>query len=423
MATKTQQSSTTKQKTEQHPKGSSGFIKKAEKEAKPLQEFLTKFNNDWVMNLASGLSFNILTALFPIVIAIIAITGLVVGRLNPGAQTQLINSINGLFSSSLSSNGKNVLAPALLSLSHNAGWLGILAILTAIFGGSRLFVTLEGYFDVIYHTRSRATIPQNIMSFIMMVVFIILVPAMIFAASGPAAVFSLIQATPLGKLPYVNLLFTAGGILAGILCAWIFFLAIYIVVPNQRISFRNSWLGALIAALLVQLYLTIFPFYVTHFMNNYTGSAGAAGFAVILLMFLYYFAVILLLGAEINAFFSERVRATPSNIPTMIHQLTSHLPGSEQAVQEQAAASHKEEEPKDILPKGEAEHLADEAAKGRPGEAEKEPNQPEPEPVRQSARDKTRRSPARLLVVVEALAGAAFAFLVEWFRLRRKGYS
>lgn len=442
MATQTQQSQKTEQKKaetgqkkagkEQKTEGFSGLLKTTEKDIKPFQEFFNKFNNDWVMNLASGLAFNILTALFPIAIAIIAITGFVIGGLNPGAQTQLINGINGIFSSSLSSNKENILAPALLSLSRNAGWLGILAILTAIFGGSRLFVTLEGYFDVIYHTRPRGVIKQNIMSFIMMLVFIVLVPVMIFAASGPALVFSLLQATPLARLPYVNLLFGVGGFFTGVLCAWIFFLAIYIVVPNQHISFRNSWLGALVAAVLVQIYLTLFPFYVTHFMNNYTGSAGAAGFAVILLLFLYYFSVILLLGAEINAYFAEKVRATPASIPAMIHQLTSHLSTSEEEVQKQAAATHRDEEPKDILPEDEAQHLKTEAQKGektdkaedkKEGEDKKQMAREEPQPTGRLVKGEKKRSPARHLVVVEAVAGTALAFLVQLFRLRRKKYS
>ena len=49
--------------------------------------------------------------------------------------------------------------------------------------------------------------------------------------------------------------------------------------------------------------------------------------------------MILLLGAEINAFFAEGVRVTPNNLAVMIHELTSHLPTSEQAVQQEAAVS------------------------------------------------------------------------------------
>ena len=44
---------------------------------KTIQAFWTKFNNDWVMNFAAGLAFNLITAMIPILIAIIAIAGLI----------------------------------------------------------------------------------------------------------------------------------------------------------------------------------------------------------------------------------------------------------------------------------------------------------------------------------------------------------
>jgi membrane protein len=399
------------------------LVHTVEKDIKPAQAFFTKFNNDWVMNLAAGLSFNILTAIFPIVIAIISVAGLVIDQLNPSAKTQLISGISSIFPSTLFSNGQNVLAPALLSLSKNAGLLGVIAVLMAIFGGSRLFVTLEGYFDIIYHTRPRTFIKQNIMACIMLLLFIVLVPLMVFAGSGPALVFSLLKATPFGQIPGVNLLFGLGGLLVGLILAWIFFMVIYVVVPNQHISLRNSWLGALVAAILVQLYLTLFPFYVTHFLNSYTGSAGAAGFAIILLFFLYYFSVILLLGAEINAFFAEKIRATPADIPTMIHNLTSHLSTNEQTVQEQAAVSHKGEEPKKSVSAHEAQQ--------QNLQANDRPSAPGKQQAPQQTRDaqandhgkkkkKSSRQKASRLLIVEAVAGTTLAFFVEFFRLRRK---
>lgn len=427
MATETQSSPAPKQEKEHPQSKPEEIVQKAEKEIKPIKAFITKCNNDWVMNFAAGLAFNILTAIVPIVIAIVSIAGLVVGFLDPAARTKLLASISSIFPSTLSSNGQNILAPVLVSLSKQAGFLGIIAILLAIFGGSRLFVTMGGYFDIIYHTRPRNVIKQNIMALIMMLVFIVLVPVMVFAGSGPALVFSLIRATPLGKVPGIDLLFGLGGLLAGVISAWVFFVVIYIVVPNQHISFRNSWLGALVAAILVQIYLTLFPFYVTHFLNNYTGSAGAAGFAIILLFFFYYFSVILLLGAEINAFFAEKIRATPESIPAMIHRLTSHLPTSEAGVKEQAAASHKGEEPKEILPQNKAQQLetqakGETAPNGKGQDEDTRPTRPAHSNHHHKGHKKKSSAPksSLRLTLVELVAGTALAFLLELFRLRRK---
>jgi membrane protein len=81
----------------------------------------------------------------------------------------------------------------------------------------------------------------------------------------------------------------------------------YIIIPNQKIRFRKSWLGAAVAALLLQLYVIFFPYYIQHFLS---GLAAAIGSVVILLIFFYYFSMILILGAEINAFFAEGIMTT-----------------------------------------------------------------------------------------------------------------
>src|SRR5437899_5722555 len=126
--------------THSEPQKTSGAKKTIKKNAQSLQAFFTKFNNDWVMNFATGLAFNLITAIFPILIAIIAIVGLTIGRLDSTAQQNLINHILGIFPQQISSGG--VLTPVFNSLKKNAGFLGIIAILLAIFGGSRLFVTM-----------------------------------------------------------------------------------------------------------------------------------------------------------------------------------------------------------------------------------------------------------------------------------------
>jgi membrane protein len=411
MATQTKET-----QTHIEPQKTSEAKQAVEKDAKSLQAFWTKFNNDWVLNFASGLAFNLITAIFPILIAVIGIAGIIFGRFDPSIQQDLITHIQQLFPPQISS--ADILGPALTTLSKNAGSLLIFAILIAIFGGSRLFVSLEGYFDIIYHARPRDLIPQNLMALAMLLLFVILIPLMVFASTIPALVQSILRATPVSQIPGNGFIFTALGMLTGLIIAWILFEAIYIVVPNQHISFRNSWRGAVVAAIAIQIYLIVFPFYVTHFLSNDTGQVG---FVLILLFFFYYFAVILLLGAEINAFFAEGIRATPDNLAVMVHQLTSHLPTTEKDQQEQAPPSHKNVEPKDIRPKSEATNLETRATESLP---EHERTQPSPLNQMNHAQKNQRKSSsqgtANKLILAEALAGTALAFTVQYFNLKRK---
>src|SRR5260221_2844292 len=242
----------------------------------------------------------------------------------------------------------------------------------------------------------------------MLLVFIILVPLMVFASRVPALIQSLLRNIVVSQIPGNGIIYGCIGIIAAVIISWILFEAIYLVVPNEHISIRHSWLGALVAAVAVQAYLILFPFYVTHFLGSYTGTAG---FAVILLFFFYYFAVILLLGAEINAFYAEGVHATPDNLVIMVHTMTS-----EQAIREEASVSHKNAEPKEILPKSEVDQL-----RAQPGtSAALEQPQSVHTNHRSEKRSPSPSSSSRILTIVEVVVGTALAFLVQLLRLRRK---
>jgi membrane protein len=382
------------------------------KEGRPIQKFLKKVSNDWVLGFAAGLAFDLLAAIFPIFIALISIFGLIVGRLDANAKTILITNIQNAFPPPL--NQENLLQPALNAINNSVGFLGIVAVLTAIVAGSGLFVSLEGYFDVFYHIRTRPLLHQYIMAILMLLFFLVLIPVMVFGATLPALVLSLLKSTSLNTIPGIGILFSLGGIFIGLVVSWVFFVVIYIVVPNQRISFRHSWKGAVVAAIAVQIYLILFPLYVTHF---FASDSGTAGFAVILLFFFFYFAVILLIGAEVNAFFAQNILVTPDNVAAMIHDLTSHLPTSEKAMQEQATFSHKHEEPKEILSQSEARKLRRQAQRAMTA----------PDPTANTNTQNERKSIAathnvrkgKTGTLLQLLTVAAVTFLVEFLRERR----
>jgi membrane protein len=81
----------------------------------------------------------------------------------------------------------------------------------------------------------------------------------------------------------------------------------------------------LLAAIVTQAYLQLFPWYVTNFLSGYTGTVG---FAIIFIFFFYFFAVILLGGAEINAFYAQGKRAIPENMAGLVHAATNPVQAS-----------------------------------------------------------------------------------------------
>lgn len=333
------------------------MISTIKKSFKTLGMFWIKFNNDWSWNNAAGLAYNLLLSMFPLVIALLAILGFFLRQPDPTAYDQVLNQIEQIFPAATSS--ESIIKTALEHLARNSGLLGIFALVLAIFNGSRLFLFMEGSLDIIYHVRPRGIIAQNAVAIIMLLLFVILIPLAIFASAVPAFIVSFLPQTPLNQIPVKSILLGISGIVGGLIAGYILFQAIYMIVPNQKISFRHSWPGAVVAAVLLELYLALFPLYVTYFLGSFAGALGL----LILLIFFYYFAMILFLGAEVNAFFAAGIRNTPTDLATMVHLVTSHLPTSEQDVKEQASASHKNEVPKEIRPKPEQSSTIEEQAK------------------------------------------------------------
>jgi membrane protein len=280
-----------------------------------LLSFVTKFNNDWSMTLSGSLAYSLLLSTIPIIAALLSILGLLLANAGHQAYENVVQALTDALPAVL--DPAAIVTGILQNLERSSGILGVIAVLSALFFGSRLFILIEGCFAIIYQVRPRFWLLQNVMALAMMLAFILLVPLMVFASTLPARVYVLLTDSLPWHFPLFSLL---QGFIGGMIPAFLLFELIYIVVPNRRIQLRHGWLGALLAAAALQIYLLFFPFYVTHFLS---GIVGVFGFTAILIVFYYYFALILLLGAEVNAFFGEGIGAIPHDVATLVSKVAA----------------------------------------------------------------------------------------------------
>ncbi len=85
--------------------------------------------------------------------------------------------------------------------------------------------------------------------------------------------------------------------LAAFLLMFAVFLLLYKLLPNTKTYWRGVWPGALLAAILFELARTLFIFYLDNFAN-YQLIYGSITSIIILLVWTYYSALIMILGAE-----------------------------------------------------------------------------------------------------------------------------
>ncbi len=284
----------------------------AKADAKKAASFWRKINEDWALNFSGMLAYNYLTAIAPILLALLAIAGLALSALSPASYQTFVN---GLATRLPGSVGHSLVNGILATLRRDAGVLLIIAIVTAVFSGSRLFVTLDNLFAVVYRVDVRPLIRQNIMAILMMLLFVVLAPLSFFASSVPALFLRLV--IPSG-IQSNSVVLTIEGFIGGVIVGFILFGAIYYVVPNRKVSWATTWPGALTAAVLLNLFEVLFPIYQGLFLKN-AGYGSVAGLLVVILIFLYYVGFITLLGAEVNSWMGG-LRPLGATLPELYRQ-------------------------------------------------------------------------------------------------------
>src|SRR5947209_11079718 len=133
--------------SKQHNKESLNPVQTVEKDVKPLQALLRKFSNDWSMNLSAALAYNLLLATFPMLVALLALLGVLLGTFSHNATTVVVQGLSNALPKEL--NPAGIIRGVEQNLARSSGVLSLIAVLSAIFGGSRLFILLETCFCII----------------------------------------------------------------------------------------------------------------------------------------------------------------------------------------------------------------------------------------------------------------------------------
>jgi membrane protein len=87
------------------------------------------------------------------------------------------------------------------------------------------------------------------------------------------------------------------------------FAMVYQVLPDVRLHWRDVWIGALVTAGFFSVGKQIIGLYLG--TSTLASSYGAAGSVVVLLVWVYYSAQVVLLGAEFTRYYVERFRGEP----------------------------------------------------------------------------------------------------------------
>jgi membrane protein len=287
------------------------------------------FNEDKAQRLAAAIAYSTIFSIAPLLILVVAIVGgiLDVGVGHGGHRSTL----NALLAQVRQSAGPGAAdtVKALIEGSFNKPKQGLIAqILGWIFfilGASGLFAALQDALNAIWHVEAtkggiKQILRDRIASFgmILVVGFLMLVT---FAAN---ATISFVSAHFLNAIPFAANPIVVSTIdqIISIAIVTVIFALIYKVLPDVNIAWRDVWIGAGVTAVLFVVGEALIGLYIAH--GGIASAYGAAGSLLVALIWIYYSALILLLGAEFTKVYATDATLT---VPATIRHVSDQPAG------------------------------------------------------------------------------------------------
>ncbi len=284
--------------------------------------FAADFGRERPFQLAASLSYYSLLSLAPLVLVVIALAGLVFGR--DAVEGRVVGEMEGLMGKAGAEVVQTVIRNA-----HGPG-RGVvslvLGIATLIIGATTVFVQLQSALNRIWEAKADPDkksalwdlVRDRLLSLAMIlgVGFLLLVSLMISAALSAASTWMQ------GRIALHPFFWQAIDLVVSFGIITLLVAMMFKFLPDAKIAWRDVWFGAVVTSVLFSIGKSLIGLYLG---RSSIGSAyGAAGSIVVFMVWIYYAAMILFLGAKITQVRTRRERGKPPPVEYAVR--AAHAP-------------------------------------------------------------------------------------------------
>jgi membrane protein len=285
----------------------------------------TEWIDDKVPMMGAALAYYTVFSIAPFLVIVISVAGLIFGEdaARKSIDDEISHTVGGEVAGAIDKLLANAATPQGYSVATGIG------VIVLLFGASGVFVQLQDSLNTIWKVVPKpgrgimGVIRDRIPSFA--VVFgtgFLLLVSLVLSAALSALTKQLAGDSLPGGLQFWQLV----NDLVSLALITLLFALIYKVLPDAKIAWRHVWTGAAITAVLFTIGKTLIGFYLGQ--SSTTSPFGAAGSLVIILIWVYYSAQIILFGAEFTRVLSMKsgLRIIPAE--NAIRQPSADSPGA-----------------------------------------------------------------------------------------------
>lgn len=267
-----------------------------------LRETFSAWDQHEAPRVGAALAFYSILSLAPLVILVMAVAAILFGQ--SSAQTHLLREVESMIGRQGAESVKMMIEQARQPAS--GAFASIAGIVTLLVGASGVFAELRSALNKIWVVTPRSAngywgmVRQHFFSFgmVLAVGFLLLISLAVSAAlAGLGKFFD-------GFLPLPEVALSALNFTLSLTGTAVLFALIFKYVPETKISWREIWPGATATSLLFTIGKSLIGLYLG---KAAVGSAyGAAGSLVVVIVWVYYSAMIFLFGAEFTRVLGSR---------------------------------------------------------------------------------------------------------------------
>lgn len=253
------------------------------------------FSNDNVTTLSSSLAYYMVFSLAPLFIIIISLSSIFLGQ--DAAEGKVYNTLAGFVGSNTATQLQEIIEHA--SLTGKSHIAAIIGIITLIIGATTVFAQIQTSINLIWGLKPKPKrswlkfLQNRFLSFSIIVAlgFLLLV------SLGVSSLIDAFSNSLKAHFPQVTVvIFYIVNLVITLVVTALIFGAIFKVLPDAKIKWKDVAAGAIATAILFMLAKFGISYYIRQ--SNVGSTYGAAGSLVILLLWVYFSAMILYFGAE-----------------------------------------------------------------------------------------------------------------------------
>jgi YihY family inner membrane protein len=257
------------------------------------KDFYVKAYRENITGLSGMVAYNLLLSVFPLALLALFIAGRVLESGN--LEASILEDLRRLFPNATDAT----LTRALDGVRDSSTGFGVVALVASIYIGSSFWGALDTAFCRIYHVRCRSWLQQKRFALAMLLVVLLFMAATVAVPTLQSLLVSGASDLPLGLSEVDELLFAAT-LAFGLVLLFAILCVIYRTVPNRPMPWRAIWPGALGATIAIGVVDYAFPIYLST-ISTIAKFGTTFVFVLIVLVWFYALAIILLGGAVVNA--------------------------------------------------------------------------------------------------------------------------